>query len=88
MQVLASFVLDGAGIGLQMIHPPADAIVFSLQLLHLELQVARFLTLVRKRREPVVPEDDAIGERDSQCSCSNRGSLAAPAEYTVAGRAR
>lgn len=86
MQFFSSLVLNRARIVLQTIRMTAQMIVFLLQLLHLGLQAASFLALMRKRGQSVVPEDHAISHHQSQHRKRNRRRTPSPRKNPLARR--
>jgi hypothetical protein len=53
----------------------AQTAILRLELLHLDLQLARFLALVQEGRHTVVAEDNAITHHDGENTGAQRGQL-------------
>lgn len=83
VQLLARLMLDGRRIVLQLVDVIAQAAVLRLELLHLDLQFARFLALIQEGGHTVVAEDNAISHYNRERRRAERGQL--PARFVQAG---
>jgi hypothetical protein len=66
MEFFASLVFDRASVVLQAVDVTEEAVVFALQVLHLELEGARVFAFVLVGGEAVVAEDDVIAHENSK----------------------
>jgi hypothetical protein len=78
VQLFASFVLDRVRIALQVVDVLVQAVIFLLQLLHLDLEHFCFFALVSEGRKTVVAEDDAVGHHERQKGRREGSPAAAP----------
>ena len=77
VQLFARLMLDRSRIVLQLIDMLLQAAVLCLELLHLDLKLARFLALIEEGRDPVVSEDHAVAHQDGKTASAKGGQLAA-----------
>jgi hypothetical protein len=75
MQLFACLMFNGGRVVLQLIDVILEAAVLRLELLHLDLQLARFLTLIKEGCHTVVTEDHAVAHQDGQESGTKGGQL-------------
>jgi hypothetical protein len=75
MQLFACLMFNGGRVVLQLIDVILEAAVLRLKLLHLDLQLARFLTLIKEGGHSVVTEDHAVAHQDGQDTGTKGGQL-------------